>query len=707
MAKPPVDRQWIRGMFGLSPFAKDRRNLSVRQESSADYKFEDNTLGGAAAINTPYQYTKFADIRSGGLFATDEFRKQPERFFENSGNSGSFQLGRVFSETHSDHAQIIHMRMGVPKYTGSFSFFANMHDYNLAQLAKNGEFTLSYRAGQAAGLYVMFFVVPLAITIPLMITSRVLKFVLGKKPSRYYYIKPAQNLYLQAVQAVLDAQLIHWRLVPYLELFGRDNATDVTEDNSKLQATMKEAYKMLPDIWKANGKFDVYKMINRYQVLADYQAATIQEIYSKSTEANFQPAIRAYLDKAKRTKMMQNALTSDQGGLYELSMAYANNPLYQMDEAKDKATSDKWKEINERFESGGATAQDVVTEQQLGAASKKEAADAAAAKMADPGTQGGEAGGDTVETNESFWRGLFGGGDISEQLASELKDGGQWLSLKVNAKDTVTDSFTNSTKVPEISSAINGMSATARTIDFSTSGGNVGLPPVDAAVNAIKNFIGGTLDSVALTGLLSIAQGSVVDIPEVWESSSSNIGEVSYQLELRTPYGNDLSIFQDIIVPMAFIFAAGCPLATGKQTHTSPFLCEIYSKGRQTVRLGMITSMSFTRGVGNMGWRSDGKMMAVDVSFTVKDLSTVMTMPLIRDPGIFDDDNKYTDWMATIGGASIHDMTYGLDKITLNLNKWIQSWQSRFMTGRIVSDARSTWLMQVASNLAAASSIRR
>ena len=215
------------------------------------------------------------------------------------------------------------------------------------------------------------------------------------------------------------------------------------------------------------------------------------------------------------------------------------------------------------------------------------------------------------------------------------------------------------------------------------------------------------MDTVALTGLLTVAHGSVVDIPEVWENSSSSVGDVTYQLQLRSPYGNDFSLFQDIIVPMAFLFAAAVPLASGKQTHVSPFLCEAYSRGRQTVRLGMFTNLTFTRGVGNMGWRADGRPMAVDVSFTIKDLSTVMTMPLIRDPGIWDDDNKYTDWMATLGAASIQDMTYGLDKVTLNMNKWMQSWKSRFMSGRIVSDARSTWLARVASNLAAASSISR
>ena len=706
MTQQRVDRFWTRGMFGLSPFAKDKRNLSIRQETSADFKFEDTTLGGGPAINMPYQYTKYADIRTGGLFATDEYRSNPSRFFENSGNSGSFQIGRVYSETHSDYSQLLHLRFGQAKYTGSISFFANMHDRNMAILAKNGEFTLSYRMGQATGLYVMFFVVPLAVTIPLMILSRVLKFVLQKKPSKYYYLKPAQHLYLQAVQAVLDTQLIHWRMVPYTELFGQDKVKDVTEDGHILKKNMKEAYKALPDVWKSNGKFDVFKMINRYQVLADYQAATIQEIYEKADSAGFQPAIRRYLQKAKRTHIMRDAVTSDQSGLYEMSEAYSRNPLYQMDETKDKMEQEHWEGLRAKFEASGASAADIINEQEAGAASKAAAAEEATLQMSNVGATGPEETG-FVQTVADFWKGLIGGGDFSEQMAAEMKDGGQWLTLKVNAKDSITDSFSSSTKTPEIASAINGVTAAARTIDFSTSNGNTGFTPLDTAKDALFGFIGGALDTVALTGLLTVAHGSVVDIPEVWESSSSSVGDVTYQLQLRSPYGNDFSLFQDIIVPMAFLFAAAVPLASGKQTHVSPFLCEAYSRGRQTVRLGMITNLTFTRGVGNMGWRADGRAMAVDVSFTIKDLSTVMTMPLIRDPGIWDDDNKYTDWMATLGAASIQDMTYGLNKVTLNMNKWMQSWKSRFMSGRIVSDARSTWLARVASNLAAASSISR
>ncbi|MCM2248804.1 hypothetical protein, partial [Klebsiella pneumoniae] len=83
-----------------------------------------------------------------------------------------------------------------------------------------------------------------------------------------------------------------------------------------------------------------------------------------------------------------------------------------------------------------------------------------------------------------------------------------------------------------------------------------------------------------------------------------------------------------------FILAGALPLSNGKQTYGQPFLCEMYSRGRQNIRLGMIESVQISRGVGNMGWRPDGKMLACDVTITVKDLSKVMHMPVVRDPSI-------------------------------------------------------------------------
>ncbi|MCT7475874.1 hypothetical protein N5V81_12895 [Escherichia coli] len=115
-----------------------------------------------------------------------------------------------------------------------------------------------------------------------------LKMVLNKQTSRYYYVKPTMHLYLRAVQNMVNTQLVYRRLVPtgVLGTFQLANAVDGSEKGgtaNKYNGDRKEWYSMLPEIWTADGEFDIYRMINRYQTLANYQAKTIDKIRKESS----------------------------------------------------------------------------------------------------------------------------------------------------------------------------------------------------------------------------------------------------------------------------------------------------------------------------------------------------------------------------------------------------------------------------------------
>lgn len=685
------DLSWVRGMFGLIPRNLADRHISTKQPTIADFKFGDTTLGGNPAINAPYQFTRFADIKSSGLLADKDLRPEDQgyeknTFTESSYNHGSYCMGRVYSEVIDDNAQYLHLRFGVPKYTGTITFFSNMYDIHAAKLAKQGEYSSWLRtAGKAIGLTAMFVVIPMHVFFPLIITSQVLKVVLDKKPSKYYYLKPTPNLYWQAVQAILDTQLLHHRLVPMWDVIGGNRYIDINDPNNKLHESFYNGvYKDLPDIWKANGKFDVLRMANRYHILANYQQSTLNQIYEQSGDKDFNAKILSYLQEVKRTKYMQDSVNEKQLNLEMLARRYEANPFYQGDDEAVGISSEAWTELEARFKSEhGVSGEQITQEQsqyQQATAGKEKAAE-----KKDPKEM----------TFKDFWGSFFS--DALEQGQSELYDASQFVSFKVDAKDSISDSLTNGTREPEISQSLNGISSKARTLDFSMSGGRTGFDIIDSVVSGTKELLAGALEGVSLTGIASFFGGAVVDIPDVWDSSEANIGTVSYTIPLRTPYGNDMSIFQDIIVPLSMILAAAMPIATGRQTHTSPFICEAYSRGRQVTRLGIIDSVSITRGVGNMGWRADGRMLGCDVTISIKDLSRVLTMPLYKDPGIFDDDNKYTDYMATLGAAGLQEMIYGTAKFAMNLNKWKQSWKSWAMTGRITNSVMETFLGRAAS----------
>lgn len=700
------DTEWVRGMFGLSPFVRGTR-MEGRYSTTAEFKFSDTTLGGNAAINSYYQFTKYADIPSAGLLARPLSEIGTSSWLQNEKNTGSTRMGRVYSEVFDDNANLLYLRFGQPRHTGTLAFLSNMYDLDAARLAKFGEYTLAFRAGQVFGLWAMFMVVPWQVLIPVILTAKTLAHFMGSKPSKYYYLNPRQDLYLQSVQNLVDTQAIYWKMLPITEAFGMDRIEDITE--SDMASTMEEISKGMPDIWKSNYKIDVFKMVTRYQTLANYQSAMINKITDDAIVAgrDSNQAIADYIQRIKqRGRFDGDAPDVDRFKMNNLMKAYSANKFYgAITTAEEDAKWEKEKaemegraagiiaagaangETNtDQFGVGGTTAD--MSQTEMGAGGVKTDYD-------NSGNITGSKLNTPEQTNRDFWSKAGDSvlnfvGNSMEQAASEARDGAQWIVFRVDGRGSVNETFSNSTSVPEISQTVNGFSATARTIDFNTSGGKTGIDLVDAALQGVKDFAAGGISALHMTGLLAVAGGSVVDFPEKWESSQAQFGSQSYTIRLGGPYGNVFSLFQDIAIPLCFLLAGTLPLSTGKQSYVSPFLVEAYCPGHQVTRLGIIESMSITRGVGNMPWRPDGKALAVDVTFTIRDLSTIVHMPIVRNTGWFDEASKFSDYMALLGGATLQDMTYQLNRATLNFNIWKQSWKSRFMSGRITNDVMNT-----------------
>ena len=139
------------------------------------------------------------------------------------------------------------------------------------------------------------------------------------------------------------------------------------------------------------------------------------------------------------------------------------------------------------------------------------------------------------------------------------------------------------------------------------------------------------------------------------------------------------------------LLAAALPLSTGKHSYTSPFLVELYARGRNQIRLGMIDSLEVRRGVGNLGWTAEGEPLGIDVTFTVKDLSSIMHMPLASSQGLFDEDSSFNDYMATLGSLSLTDQVYFTKKFALNATRMLTNFRSNWLsTSRYANWASGT-----------------
>lgn len=288
--------------------------------------------------------------------------------------------------------------------------------------------------------------------------------------------------------------------------------------------------------------------------------------------------------------------------------------------------------------------------------------------------------------------------DMFEYNRAERQMGADYVSYRVEHMESITDTFSNASKESAISATINGISSGSRETRFSVADGNIDSAGLTKFVTeSITSLLNGVAYKFEIGGLAALAGSAFVDIPEMWDNSSAQVNGLDIRIELRTPYNNPLSRLQNIMIPLSGLLAIALPLSTGKQSYTSPFLLEVYSRGRCMIRLGMVERITIERGVGEIGWTPKGEFMGVNVSLTIKDLSRIVHMPIEPKIGIldaavigagtavgatldgvgvtengssvgaalgaalvsgtFDEDNLYSDYMSTLGSVDLATLT--------------------------------------------------
>lgn len=316
-------------------------------------------------------------------------------------------------------------------------------------------------------------------------------------------------------------------------------------------------------------------------------------------------------------------------------------------------------------------------------------------------------------------------------LKAEMDDGAAFACFRVNSTGQVQESFSSSVTESELSNKLNSMSSSSRSTSFSFANGNIVGGMLGEAIGSVTSAVGDVLrgvgDALQISGLAALAGSAFVDIPKHWQSSSANLPTMSYTINLVSPYGNPISQLINLYVPLCMLLAAALPISTGRQSYGSPFILELYDKGRCQTRLGMIDSLTITRGTGNLGFDNDGHAMGIDVSFSVVDMSSILHMPITQGfamntagaaagaiagarAGVvgaavgaaaggfigaaaqasFDEDTVFSDYMAVLGSMGLADQIYPMRKLKLNLTKQLGSFDQLTSAAAIASFAGDT-----------------
>lgn len=647
-----LDKNWVRQMFAVEPDALDNYKKSRMFATTGYYKFTDTSPGGNFAMNPPPQPNRYADPKTTRV--TD--------FSPLSRGMGSW-----YDQTIDTNQRVIHMRFGTAAYNDLTTYFNNFYNSDAARVAKAGNNSgIFYNLGNMIGFVV---ILPFQ---PLILVGGALKWFTGTPTTKFYFLKPTMPVYWNAVQTMLNGISANLGLtIPQFrdEVMVPDmstpDGTPIMDADTK-QPKYKELNfnatedvfgrfaQILPHVFNAKGGIDVYNVSTRAQRLSHVWNRKMSEIAQDAnivTDNDWISAMHRFPGATQKEMIAALNGSSLEVALRRYQQTNAGKNL-------DHETEDSPAKLNEYY-------------------SNKNSMETAA-----------------------------------QYLEAELKDGAQFVTFQVEGSSTASESFSSSTGEIELGSKFNSISSGVRKAKMSFADGNTGMPLIDQAIAATREFADGVANSIHMSGLVALAGNAFADFPKVWESSSANLPKMDYTIKLRTPYGNKLSRLINIYMPLCMLIAGALPRSVGAQSYTSPFLVELYDRGRAQTRLGIIDSMSITRGTGNIGWTRDGDALGVDVNFSVIDLSSIMHMPLGSSSfgfgaggmggitrAFFGDDTAWTDYLAILSSLSMPDQVYKTRALARNWRRFQLDFNSYFSTSHAASWAVGTLPGRIASGL--------
>lgn len=638
-----ADRDWAKQAFLLSDAELgDKDDINNRYWSSASSKFTDTRLGCNIGVNSRPQFTRYSDPRVKGILSG----RQPVSIQDTGGNYG---MGRYYSEAIDDPSQTIYLRFGVPQFNSLTSFFSKAFDPDWVAMVRTGRGSSLWRdLGVAAGTVIAVVAMPALSAV--IFGGKMLNWFFSKPTSKFYTLKPTMFMYWSTVGMLVNAIAANSGILP---AYAADqNAQKLGQAFKFDQEVMDQLHKMMPDVLTENNGFDPFAFANKAQRLSNQYHYNLYDTADKSSPTDYTGVLKRNSGDGRKetyySKKDDSGILGDMTGILTLP-AYIDKSLrfgyYTLDEKKEDTPKTEMK------------------------------------PNIDPVTGN--------EKPQGWWS------EFGNYFDAELRSGSQFAVFKVNSTGSISESFSNSTTESDLSQKFNNVSSQAREARFTFADGNI----IGGAVGDVLGKIGSAVTDVA-SGILSgvtfgvsdalkgLAGGGYVDIPQHWQSSSARLPTASYTMKLITPYGNPISRLQNIYIPIAMVLAGGLPLSTGKQSYGSPFIVQLFDQGRCQIQLGMIESISITRGTSNLPFNKQGKPLAVDVTFSIKDLSSIMHMPVstgslfgalqdvvgaatnsgTNNPTM-DEDNILMDYLAVLAGQDIYSQIYPLPKAKLKLAK--------------------------------------
>jgi hypothetical protein len=663
---------WIRQAFMLNTLPQSNgaltdistQDMARRIWSDAAFNWADTTLGGDWPVNVPPQFTEFSDITMGG---DQQYQNAPNRTTMTT--SGSYGMGRAYYEIIRRNSQLVTMSFGVQAFNSLSSFFGNFYDPQASSLVREGRAkSIFFSIGKAAGYLLS---VPFK---PIVFGSQLIKSALNIPSTRFSYFKPTMPLYWNAVATILNgitANLgIHPRqlsaeqqanyLDPNSPSSGTGGSSDITQEIALMQQFLPSIF--VPNSTDSNGNpagggyIDPYAVsiraqmlhnafIKKFQNALDNAASTsgLQQSMLNVLSGNLTASpltdtsgqsVASYLSQALMSYLATAAgsFLSDAAAAVE-SMAADDTPSASNASSSNNGGTSGNTGTATNNSSNNATATPSSNANSTGTAVSNGSTSGTTSSPSPPGSTSGSSStlsGMISNWWEEFWN----------AIKPNIQDGANYVTFRTDYGGTIGESFSNTMKNSDLQDKINSQSSDARMTSFDLAGGNIVGGAVGAVVGTIASKVSDVVSGIAaglqISGVAALAGAAYVDIPKIYDSSDVQMPSQSFTIELRSWSGHRLALLQNLYFPLACLLAGVLPRATGSASYNGPFCCQIWSKGRMQIRNGLITDMTITRGTGNLGWNAENQPLGIDITFTVRDYSSIMYMPIVAATGTMD-----------------------------------------------------------------------
>lgn len=636
------DEDRINKLYGLD---EEEGSELLRQ-----HNYQDTRVGGNDAFNNVWAFGEDDDI-SRGIFTVDKDK--------------GIGMGRVYASTTQQNQVIAWFTFGIPRFSKFSAFYQQAFDSDLIGLNTNG-----FNSGIFLGA--IFDIAALSIEIPLLPIKWLNQQRLDRyKIGRFYELRACMHLYYKYV----DSMLAQWLVSAGLYMNGSESSAgrDVFASPDSVPDALTDG----ASIWdiiqrKALNLGASNEKITTYAgTFSNDPNGKGKKLEISSRDANGDLGKNELKGSIRKMEMEANRVAnvgfSNSGDLASQSISPSgeNDPTGSDTSGPEfEKYLGKLKEIRQKNSSMSANS---------------------------------NASGDTNSVFDDEYGVSWG-----DKFQASALGATQYVGFRIDRSVDASESFSNSTSPSEFAQTFNDGVRNANNQQLkSILSGTTGIGIVDGLLSQAKSIFQGAADAISsMTGVdfftnlgSAVISGAYLDIPEQYAGSDFGKSH-SINLQLRSPYGDMISIYQSIIVPLSMILSGCLPRAGGDNSYVQPFLCRVYCKGMFSVPMGIIDSVNVKRGSSEFGWTYQNLPTCVDVSISIKDMSPVMYMTMAD--GIFTSmlaqDSAFKEYMLTLSGVGLwerlstwrrwqRNITYiarNLRNVIGNPNYWshsISQWQ--------------------------------